>query len=240
MHVLKHCFMMTCAGMLLLSGTVSAAEVTAKEVVAKARKYRDSLKEYAFHAVLTEELLNDNEMWQKYTQNVDVKVRRPDQLRVDIKSAEKDRTNYLKDGVFTMVDHRFGYYGQIKTPKEIDKALDFIFKKYGISAPLAGLIYTNMGKRIHFSKRKYFGVREVGGVPCDYVAFSNRKKELHIWITQGKEPLVKSFVLIDKTLKKRPRTEAYIVWDTKPHFSESVFTFKPTKDLTPISVVSPE
>ncbi len=209
---------------LLAGATLLSAAPTAKEIVNKAREYRDSLKQYAFSATLGEELLNENSQWQLYIQKVEVKVERPDKLRVDVKSEEKDRTSYLKDGIFTMVDHKFGYYGQIKTPKEIDKALDYISNKYGITAPLAGLVYTKMGKRVHFSKSKYFGTKEVGGVPCDYVAFSNRKKELHLWVTQGDTPVVRSFVLIDKTLKERPRTEAYITWDTNPRLSEDVFT----------------
>jgi hypothetical protein len=222
----------------LMGSTLLWAAPTAKEVVQKAREYRDSLKRYAFTATMGEELLDEKGEWKTYTQKVEVKVERPDKLRVDVKSEEKDRTSYLKDGVFTMVDHRFGYFGQIKTPKEIDKALDFIFFKYGINAPLAGLVYTKMGKRVHFSKSKYFGIRKLSGVACDYVAFSNSKKELHLWITRGDEPVVRSFVLIDRTLKKRPRTEAFITWDTHPRFSESVFTFTPTKDLAAISVVS--
>jgi len=229
--------------MLLLLASLSGSPLlwgapTAKEVVQKAREYRDSLKTYAFTATMGEELLDEKGEWKRYTQKVEVKVARPDKLRVDVKSDEKERTSYLKDGIFTMIDHRFGYFGQIKTPREIDKALDFIFFKYGITAPLAGLVYTKMGKRVHFSKSKYFGIRELGGVACDYVAFRNSKKELHLWITRTDEPVVRSFVLIDRTLKKRPRTEAFITWDIHSRFSESIFTFTPTKDLTPVSVVS--
>jgi hypothetical protein len=239
MGLLKQWTIAGATGFLLLSSTSFAAS-TAVEIIKKARVYRDSLKKYAFKATLSEELLDEKNVWKVYTKQVEVKVQRPDKLRVDVKSDEKDRTSYLNDGIFTMVDHRFGYYGQIKTPKQIDKALDFIFQKYGINAPLAGLIYTNMGKRVHFSRSKYFGVKNLGGDLCDYIAFSNRKQELHLWITQGEEPLIRSFVLIDRTVKKKPRTEAYIIWDTHPSFSESVFLFKPTKGLYPVSVVSPE
>jgi hypothetical protein len=219
---------------------VSFAASPAVEIIKKAREYRDSLTTYAFRATVQEELMDEQNKWHIYKKQLDVKVERPDKLRVDIQAEEKNRTIYLNNGLFTMVDHGYQYYGQLKTPKEIDKALDFIFNKYGINAPLAGLIYRNMQKRVHFTRSKYFGTKEVAGVLCDYVAFRNSKRELHLWITRGEEPVIRSLTLIDRTIKKHPRTTAFIIWDTHPDFSESVFIFKPIKGLYPVSVVSPE
>ncbi len=49
-----------------------------------------------------------------------------------------------------------------------DGTLDLIFDAYGINAPLASLIYSDMDKSVKFTKSKYFGTMDVAGVACDY------------------------------------------------------------------------
>ena len=222
-------------GMLLASVAAMAAP-SATEILAKAREYRATLSSYAFKAALYEDVVGDGKVIETIKTDVDAKVKRPDKLRVEVKNKYKDRTSYLNNGLFTMVDHGYGYYGQLKTPKEIDKALDFIFNKYGINAPLAAFLYTHMEKRTHFTKGKYFGTREIGGVACDYVAFRSKGQELHLWIARGEKPLVINFVLIDLSSSAKPKTSASLKWDTDVKFSDSIFTFVPSKGLHKIEV----
>lgn len=220
---------------LLVSIAVIAAP-TAKEILAKARAYRASLPSYAFQAKLYEDVVSNGKVVETITTDVDAKVKRPYKLRVDVKNKYKDRTSYLNNGLFTMVDHGYGYYGQLKTPKEIDKALDYIFDKYGINAPLAAFLYTHMDKRTHFTGGRYFGTREVGGIVCDYIAFRNRTKELHLWIAQGEKPLVVNFVLVDLVDPAKPKISASLKWDTGVKLPDSLFVFVPSKGLHKIEV----
>ena len=91
-----------------------------------------------------------------------------------------------------------------------------------------------MGKRIRFKKNKYFGTVNVAGVECDYVAFENGGKEIHIWITMGEKPLVKTLSIINGDT----RINATLEWDTSPSFSKSDFAFQAPKGATQISVSS--
>jgi hypothetical protein len=73
------------------------------------------LDNYAFDAIVTEDDTSG-----KVKQNVSVEVDRPGKLRVDTKGDIKNRTVYLNDGVFTMIDHGFGYtsiYGHLSRIK---------------------------------------------------------------------------------------------------------------------------
>jgi len=133
-----------------------------------------------------------------------------------------------------MIDHSFGYYGQLKTPKTIDGTLDFIFEKFGIRTPLATLMYSDMDKRLKFKTKKYFGVVDVAGVACDYVAFKTGTKEIHIWITTGDTPLVKTFSIINGPT----RINATLTWDTNPKLSDGDFVFTAPKGATKISINS--
>ncbi len=226
-------------GILLSTSVLLSAEQSAAAILKHAYQYIGSMDKYAFDAVVTNDDMVDGKLQKQYKQYVSVKVDRPNDLRVDSKGDTKNRTNYLHDGVFTMIDHGFNYYGQIKLPyKSIDKALDYIFNKYGIKAPLAALIYSDMDKRSRFTKSTYFGKRTVGGVECDYIAFRNRGGEVHVWISSGEKPLVKSFTIIDTTVKGKPRTTASIKWDTDPDFSEKDFIFTAPKGASNISVES--
>ena len=222
---------------LLLSGTsLVAAEQSAKDILSKAYNYIGGMDQYAFSAVVIDEGTKHGEAAKRYRQDVSIKVDRPGKLRVDIKGSIKNRTTYVNDGLFTMMDHTYNYYGQLKTPKTIDGALDFIFDKFGIKAPMASLVYSDMGKRIKFKKSKYFGTMDVAGTECDYVAFKSRAGEVHVWIATGDKPLVKTYAIIDTTTEGNPRMDTSLTWDTNPKISNSDFIFKAPKGAAKISV----
>ena len=222
--------------LLLSSTSLFAAEPSAKEIVNKTYQYIGSMDQYTFNAVVTDEEAKDGEIVKTYRQDVSVKVDRPGKLRVDTKGDIKNRSSYLNDGLFTMIDHGFGYYGQLETPKTIDGALDLIFEKYGIRAPLAQLIYSDMDKRVKFNRSKYFGTMDVAGVECDYVAFKSRVREVHVWIATGDKPLVKTYSIIDTSTKSQSRINTSIHWNDNSKISDSDFIFKAPKGVTKISV----
>jgi hypothetical protein len=235
MKRLKQVFSIVIGGFLCFSTAVYADAVSAKKVVDFSQKYMESLDKYVFDAMVIDEVKTETAK-ESESYKVMAKVDRPDRLYMKIQGKKKDRSSYLNQGKFTLVDHKFHYYGQLKTPKTIDKALDFIFDKYGINPPLSALIYSDMKQRIKFNKSKYFGTKKVNGVLCDYVAFQNREVELHLWIEKGKKPLLRSFVLFDRTSTDMLKTAANITWDTDPHFSDNTFVFTPSKEMKRISI----
>ena len=222
---------------LLLGGTnLFALEKSAVDIANKAYQHIGSMDKYAFDAIVVDDEVENGVVVKTYRQDVSVKVDRPDKLRVDSKGDTRNRSFYLKDGLFTMIDHGEGYYGQLKTPKTIDGALDLIFEKYGIRAPLASLIYSDMDKRVKFKRSKYFGTVDVAGVECDYVAFKSRVREVHVWITTGDTPQIINYSIIDTTMEGNPRINTSISWNTNPKISDSDFIFKAPKGATQISV----
>lgn len=224
---------------LLLGGTVLfAEEQSPKDIMNRAFAYIDSMDQYAFKAVVVDNETTEDGKINQYRFDVSVKVDRPGQLRVDTKGYLMDRSNYLNNGVYTMMDHEFNYYGQLKTPETIDGALDYIFEKYGIRSPLAQLIYSNMHKRAKFRTSKNFGTMMVDGIECDYVAFSNDMREVHIWVAKGDKPLVKAYSIIDKMGEDDYRINTSLTWDTKAQISDSDFVFRVPKGAEKISVQS--
>ena len=234
MEIQKKIISLIGIGLLMGSTNLLAVEKSASSVIMNAYHYIDELKQYSFDAIVVDKSIDKGKVTDVYQHSVKVEVDRPNRLRVDIKGEFKNTTNYFDNGKFTMVDNDNKYYGQLKTPKEINKALDFIFDKYGIKAPLATLIYTNMGKRAKFKRSKYFGVETIFGVECDYVAFKNGSREVHIWIARGDKPIVKYYAEINKFY----RIDTTIFWQDKLRISDNDFVFKASKDILPISVES--
>ena len=224
------------AALLLSSTSLFAADKSARELLNNAYQYIGGMDKYAFSAVVTDNEIKEGETTEKYKHTVSVKVDRPGKLRVDTTGTVKNRTNYLNDGLFTMIDHGHNYYAQIKTPKTINGALDLLFEKFGIRAALAQLIYSGMDKRVKFRTGKYFGTKEVAGVECDYVAFKNGTREIHIWIATGDKPLVKSYSIIDTGTDSASRINTSVTWNTNAHISDSDFIFVAPKGSSKISV----
>lgn len=93
------------------------------------------MDKYAFDAVVVENEIAEDGTVNKYRHDVSAKIHRPGKFRIDTKDEIKDRSNYLNNGVYTMMDHGFGYYGQVKASETIDGTLDYIFEEYGIRSP---------------------------------------------------------------------------------------------------------
>jgi hypothetical protein len=210
-----------------------AAEQSARDILNKAYQYVGSMDQYAFTAVTVNNGVQEGETSK---QTVSVKVDRPGKLRVDTTGTVKNRSSYLNNGSYTMIDHELNYYGQINTPKTIDGTLDALFEKFNIKAPLAHLLYSDMDKRVKFRTSKYFGTKDVAGVECDYIAFKNNTREVHVWIATGDKPLVKSYSIIDTSTDSASRINASIRWNENPNISDSDFVFVAPKGSSKISV----
>ena len=142
---------------LLLSSTgLFAADKSARNILNNAYQHIGNMDKYAFTAVIVDDEKQDGKT---YKHTAVVKVDRPGKLRVDTTGTVKNRSSYLNNGNFTMIDHNYNYYGQIKTPKNLNAALDVLFEKFGIRAPLAQLIYSDMDKKARFRSSKYFGTK---------------------------------------------------------------------------------
>jgi len=232
MKLHKRLLLLAGAGLLLSGTNLLAAEKSAADIIKNAYHYIGSLNQYAFDAVVME----DDGYGAKVKHNVHIKVDRPDKLHVDIKGDIKERTIYLDHGIFTMFDHTFNYYGQLKTPKTIDGTLDYIFDKYGIKAPMAALIYSDMDKRMRYQTIKYFGTKVVDGTECDYVAFKNKNTTVHVWIATGKKPLIKTYAVIETVSGKEYRMDTSVKWNIDAKLSDKDFVFVAPKGASKISI----
>ena len=234
--------------LILLSSTMvlSAAEKSERvktvypvpsAILVDAYRYLGSLDHFSFDAITTNDDIFRDIMLQEFTHRVHVDLQRPGKLQIHISGDLKNRSIYMLNDSFTIIDHDLNFYGELQTPKTIDSALDHLFEKYEIKAPLANLLYTDLDKRIApKEKGHYFGTTHVDGKTCHYIGFVNDQRELQVWIEKGKTPLIRKFSIIDKSGEIDLRSTTLLRWDIKPYFKRKHFIFKAPKNAEKISV----
>ncbi len=195
------------------------------------------MDKYAFTSVIVEQDIQEDGSVVSYKYNTSVKVDRPGKLRVDIKSKFMDRSHYVNDGLYTLMEHKEGEYGQLAVPRTIDKALDSIFKNFDVKAPLASLVYSDMRKRVKFTFSKYFGTVQINGTKCDYVAFKNKVREVHVWISTGNFPQIKTYSITDTSKQPTSKTNTSVTWVKDPKILDSDFIFHAPKGALKISIL---
>ena len=218
-------------GLLLSTSTLLADTMSPKDIAKKVYDALDNHTTYAFNAIV----VNHSDEG-KNQHNVSVKVNRPNQLRVDVTGDIRNRSNYMNNGLYTIYDHDKNYYIQIDTPKSIETTLDAIFDTFEIKVPLAQLIYTNMGERIKFDRSKNFGIVDLEGTECHYIAFSDKTKDVHVWVTTGETPLVKHYRVVDKTSKNNAYKSTTIYWKDAKTVSAADFTFTAPKNAEEVFI----
>ncbi len=235
MKLRKRVLFVTATAIMLGSSTLVAADASAKSILNKAFHYIGHMDKYAFHATIIDEIPTNGKM-SKHRNDIFLKIDRPSKLRFDRKFEGHSKSYYLNSGLFTMIDNDLNLYAQLKTPKSLNKALDFLFKKYDIGAPLSSLVYSDMYKRTRARRGKNFGIRTLNGVKCNYIAFKDKTKEVHVWIATGNKPLIQGYTIIDTDIKSHPKSYTTIKWDNKAEITDSDFIFIAPKNAVKIPV----
>lgn len=221
----------TSLGLLLSTSILLADTMSAKDIAKKVYNSLDNRQSYAFDAMI----VNHSDEG-KNQHKISVKVNRPNQLRVDVTGDIRNRSNYMNNGLYTIYDHDKNFYVQIDTPKSVEETLDAIFDTFEIKLPLAQLVYTNMAERIKFDSSKNFGIVDLEGTECHYIAFSDKTKEVHVWVTTGDTPLVKHYRIVDKTSKNNAYRSTTIYWKDAKTISPSDFAFAAPKNAKEVFI----
>ncbi len=213
----------------------------ANKILDRAYRYVGGLDKFAFDAVTVNDDMLDDKILVEVKHRVVVKADRPGDMMVDISGDTKNRRIYLHQGIFTMYDKENNYFAVLKTPKTIDDTLDFIFDRYDIKTPLANLLYSDVAERLKpQSKGYYFGIRNVGKTLCDYVGFANSKEELQLWIARGKNPVIRKFIIIDKTGKRELRSTTILRWYKNSKSRPDQYVFKAPHNALKANIEVPE
>ena len=127
----------------------------------------------------------------QYGGTVDLKMRRPDRLRMDIAGDRRNERMYYDGKTFTVFGERVGFFATFPAPPTLAELKDVLEKRYAIDLPLADLFYwgTDQDGPAAITAATRVGAANIDGFVCDHYAFRQKDVDWELWIEQGGRPL---------------------------------------------------
>ena len=158
-----------------------------------------------------------------------VNVSRPNKIAGDTVGDKGERRVVYDGKTISMLDRTKNAYSVIKVPDTIDATLDVLAANYGITLPLADLLYSNLYERLEArtSAGQYVGLHEVNGLKCHHLAFLSQTVSWEIWVEAGDKPVPRKITIDYGQDAARSRYSADIfAWTGSPTFTPATFEFR--------------
>ena len=145
------------------------------------------------------------------------------------------------DGVgLTLVLHKDKVFGQARMPETLDKTLDAMHERYGVSTPLSDFIYSSPAKALiaDTTTGGWVGRETIDGQEADHLAFKDKGVNWELWVAATGDPVPRRLVaefLEDKRLRKVDVT--FKEWNLAPQVASDRFTPKVPADYEGIAIV---
>lgn len=163
-----------------------------------------------------------------------IRVERPRGLVVRGSGDDGERA-YIYDGrSFTVVDYEGKMYSRVQAPDTIDRMLDLLAERYGLSVPTADLVGENAYATLmaDVTQGVYVGISRIGSAQCHHLAFVQPNLDWQIWIADSDKPYPLKLVL---TYKLDPGSPQFIArmdaWNLEAAIDPRQFDFQPPKDF---------
>lgn len=166
-------------------------------------------------------------------------IRRPNRAYVESTGDAINRRSWYDGKTLTLLDTLDGVYGVVDVPDTIDKALDFLAQKYGVTIPLADLLLSDPYGMTMPGVRsgRSVGQHDVHGRPCHHLTFQSENVDWQVWIQVDGEPLFRKLVITYRNLPGVPQYVAFLDdWDFDTKFDDATFTFTAQEGVTKIAI----
>jgi hypothetical protein len=213
-------------------GTAADAKIApeAEKVLRQACRFLGELKAFSFQTEDMFDAVQEDGQKLQLTNRRTVTVSRPGRLMSE-SSGDVTNMQVFYDGKsITLFDKENKTYGTAKVPGTIDAMLDEMHEKYGLSQPLADLLFTDPYKALtdRVESGTSIGLSQVGEHKCHHLAFRQKTIDWQIWIDASDKPLFRKLVITYKRQAGEPQYIAIIHrWDLAPKVTDVQFQFNP-------------
>ena len=191
--------------------------------------YVRGFQQFTFHAESSvDTLLTCNQKLQ-ILRSIDMFVKRPNRLRINIDDDRVDQEFYYDGNSITLYGKDENIYATLEAPPTIDEAMDYAIESYGLIAPMVDLLYENSYEILLEAAQSasYVGLSKVFGIESHHLAFRGEEADWQIWIENSKTPLPRKIVFTRKWVTGAPQSIAILNnWDSSTPIKESMFSFK--------------
>jgi hypothetical protein len=222
------------AGTAGTSGTSATSEPInrdALQALDRMSAYLQTLTAFQIAAETTRDDVLDDGQRIQYGGHVDMLVRRPNRLRVELISDRQHRMFFYDGAAFTIWARRMNYYATVPAPATLAELTDRLQDKYAIEMPLADLFYWSSGHRgASITAAADIGPSQIEGVTCEHYAFRQADVDWQVWLQQGSYPLPRKLIITTTNDAARPQYTTVMTWNLAPSFNDAAFTFEPSAD----------
>lgn len=222
-----------------LAADEEAPDAGALAALVKMGEHLRGLQQYALDAESDSDQLLENGQALVVHANTELLVSAPDKIRVQLATADYQRSLFYDGQHFTLYDSRQGYFGREVAPTSQEELLALLGERYGIQLPLADLIQwrPDTAQRVGIDSALHVGTEQVGDQTCDHYAYRQPGLDWQLWLRQGDEPLPCKMVLTRLDQPERPRHSVTYRWDTLPMVGPSDFVFTPPEGARPVPLL---
>ena len=175
----------------------------------------------------------------EFGENREVRVRRPDRIRVDATHRDGSGNSLYFDGrEIAYFDTDEKVYATASRPGDIDGAISYFVDDLGMHMPMASILSPDLPQIVKDWAREISYVEQstIRGVACDHVAMRGSWEDVQMWIARGDRPLLQRLVITYTRAEGRPQFWAQFgSWDLSPAHGDSVFVFAPPAGAAKIS-----
>ena len=201
----------------------------AESVMRSACDFLAHARGFSFSAEVWQEHVDEAGQKIQFSRTVEMDVKRPDGLRLEISSPASSRGFWYDGKTLTILDRKHNWYSTAAMPSTLDEMADAAHDE-GIDLPLIDMVlsdpYANATAKVETGR--YFGISPVLGIPCHHLAFTQENVDWQIWIEDGPQPLIRKFVITHKNDSGAPEFTAFIThWDMTDRIADSDFVFEP-------------
>jgi hypothetical protein len=207
----------------------AAVGVRADQKLRQMGDYLKSAQEFTFRAdVVYDTVLEDGQKIQ-FGLALNVAVRRPDLLHAEIVGDEYHRVVVIDGAKATVYDAKANTYASIDVTGNLDEVLDYSYEKYGISVPVADLVYSDPYRTLidQVVSGYLIGIHNVGDIRSQHLVFSQASIDWQVWIEDGARPVPRKLVITYKDEPGSPQYSATLSkWTFQPRTSDHFFEFE--------------
>lgn len=190
--------------------------------------YLSSLPKYAIDAEETvDEHHEESGMNVQMSHNRRVLVVRPNGVH-STTSGDQQRCFYYNGKTVTLHERDKNMYVTIPAPDSIEKMMEEMHEKYGMSLPLAELLMSKPDAAMleQVDHGYYIGEHTVEGVKCHHIACSQKNVDWQLWVEAGPKPLPRKLVITYTKMDGDPQYSVVIKkWDLNPEPKPGCFDF---------------
>lgn len=215
----------------------------AKKILKKMSDYLKNARGFSFHADISFDEVFPSGLKLQFSATNKISVRRPNRIHASY-DGDLDKRKFWYDGKsVTLLDTEENLYSAFTAPPEIDAAIDFAIEQYGLSVPLADLVYSNPYKILieNVQSGFYVGLSKVEGVDCYHLVFIQETIDWQVWIEVSNRPVPRKVVITYKNQSGSPQYTALISdWDFTSPLPDSLFKFQPPEGAEQIDILKVE